>query len=128
LRLLKLIFSLFTKSNNVHYNDEYYRYTSIYLLLIFCFIFCIDLANIQLNIRPIFLVKGPRGCGKHNLVRATSKRMGLNFLGVDFVEVQTLTSAQTEAKLRIMLQNAQKCVPCILYLNNIQVRKKVTLY
>ncbi|KYM82398.1 Peroxisomal biogenesis factor 6 [Atta colombica] len=79
-----------------------------------------DLANIQLNVRPIFLVKGPRGCGKHNLVRAISKRIGLNFLGVDFVEVQTLTSAQTEAKLRIMLQNAQKCVPCILYLNNIQ--------
>ncbi|KAG5315044.1 PEX6 factor, partial [Pseudoatta argentina] len=80
-----------------------------------------DLANVQLNVRPVFLVKGPRGCGKHNLVRATSKRMGLNFLGVDFVEVQALTSAQTEAKLRIMLQNAQKCVPCILYLNNIQV-------
>ncbi|XP_018358507.1 PREDICTED: peroxisome assembly factor 2 isoform X2 [Trachymyrmex cornetzi] len=80
-----------------------------------------DLANVQLNVRPIFLVKGPWGCGKHNLVRATSKRMGLNFLGIDFVEVQTLTSAQTEAKLRIMLQNAQKCVPCILYLNNVQV-------
>ncbi|KYQ59276.1 Peroxisomal biogenesis factor 6 [Trachymyrmex zeteki] len=80
-----------------------------------------DLANIRLNVRPVFLVKGPRGCGKYELVRATSKRMGLNFLGVDFVEVQTLTSAQTEAKLRIILQNAQKCVPCILYLNNVQV-------
>jgi len=75
-----------------------------------------------LNIRPVFLVKGPRGCGKHELVRAASKRMGLNFLDVDFVEVQTLTSAQTEAKLRTILQNAQQCVPCILYLNNVQVR------
>ncbi|XP_018397275.1 PREDICTED: peroxisome assembly factor 2 [Cyphomyrmex costatus] len=80
-----------------------------------------DLANVRLNIKPVFLVKGPRGCGKHELVRATSKKMGLNFLCVDFVEVQTLTSAQTEAKLRITLQNAQKCVPCMLYLNNIQV-------
>lgn len=71
--------------------------------------------------RPVFLVKGPRGCGKHELVRAASKRMGLNFLDVNFAEVQTLTSAQTEAKLRIMLQNAQQRVPCILYLNNIQV-------
>ncbi|XP_011640683.1 peroxisome assembly factor 2 [Pogonomyrmex barbatus] len=77
--------------------------------------------DVQLNIRPVFLVKGSRGCGKHKLVRAASKRIGLNFLGIDFVEVQTLTSAQTEAKLRMMLQNAQQCVPCILYLNNIQV-------
>lgn len=85
------------------------------------FYHCTDLAGIQLNVRPVFLMKGSRGCGKRELVRTTSKRMGLNFLGVDFVEVQTLTSAQTEAKLRIMLQNAQQCVPCILYLNNIQV-------
>lgn len=96
--------------------------------LLYISVVYIDLANIRLNVRPVFLVKGPRGCGKYELVRATSKRMGLNFLGVDFVEVQTLTSAQTEAKLRIILQNAQKCVPCILYLNNVQVRRKVTLY
>jgi len=82
----------------------------------------LDLVDVRLNIRPVFLIKGPRGCGKHELVRAASKRMGLNFLDVDFVEVQTLTSAQTEAKLRIMLQNAQQYVPCILYLNNVQVR------
>jgi len=82
----------------------------------------LDLVDVRLNVRPVFLIKGPRGCGKHELVRAASKRMGLNFLDVDFVEVQTLTSAQTEAKLRIMLQNAQQYVPCILYLNNVQVR------
>lgn len=80
-----------------------------------------NFADIRLNVRPVFLVKGPRGCGKHELVQVASKSMGLNFLSVDFAEVQTLTSAQTEAKLRIMLQNAQQCVPCILYLNNIQV-------
>lgn len=80
-----------------------------------------DLADVQLNVRPVFLVKGPRGCGKHELVRAASKRLGLNFLDDDFVEVQTLTSAHTEIKLRAMLANAERCVPCILYLNNIQV-------
>ncbi|KAL0113101.1 hypothetical protein PUN28_012368 [Cardiocondyla obscurior] len=77
--------------------------------------------DIQLNVRPVFLVKGPRGSGKHELVRAISKRMGLNFLDIDFAEVQTLTSAQTEAKLRKVLKNAERCVPCVLYLNNIQV-------
>ncbi|EFN70620.1 Peroxisome assembly factor 2 [Camponotus floridanus] len=77
--------------------------------------------NVQLHVRPVFLVKGPRGCGKRELVRIASARMGLNFLCVDFAEVQTLTAAQTEAKLRITLHNAQQCVPCILYLNNIQI-------
>lgn len=70
-------------------------------------------------------MKGPRGCGKRELVQFASARMGLNFLGVDFAEVQTLTAAQTEAKLRITLHNAQQCVPCILYLNNIQVGNKM---
>ncbi|XP_072752107.1 peroxisomal ATPase PEX6 [Anoplolepis gracilipes] len=77
--------------------------------------------NVQLSIRPVFLVKGPRGCGKRELVRIASAEMGLNFLSVDFAEVQTLTAAQTEAKLRMTLHNAQQCVPCILYLNNIQI-------
>lgn len=72
--------------------------------------------------KPIFLVKGSRGCGKHELVRIASEKFGLNLLDVDFAQVQTLTSVQTEAKLRIALHNARQCVPCILYLNNIQVR------
>ncbi|XP_012526182.1 peroxisome assembly factor 2 [Monomorium pharaonis] len=80
-----------------------------------------DPADVLLNIRPVFLVKGPRGCGKRELVRATAKRLGLNFLDNDFVEVQTLTSAQTEIKIREMLGYVKNCVPCILHLNNIQV-------
>ncbi|XP_025154362.1 peroxisome assembly factor 2 isoform X2 [Harpegnathos saltator] len=75
----------------------------------------------QLHVKPIFLLKGPRGCGKQELVEITSERMGLNFLDVDFAEVQALTSASTEAKLRIVLQTTQRRVPCVLYLNNVQV-------
>lgn len=83
-------------------------------------------SDVQLHVRPMFLVKGPRGCGKRELVRIAAAEMGLNFVGVDFAEVQTLTAAQTEAKLRITLHNAQQCIPCILYLNNIQVRRRET--
>ncbi|XP_014488358.1 PREDICTED: peroxisome assembly factor 2 [Dinoponera quadriceps] len=79
------------------------------------------LKDSQLHVKPMFLLKGPRGCGKHELVELTSERMGLNFLDVDFAEVQALSSAPTEAKLRIVLQTAQRRVPCLLYLNNIQV-------
>lgn len=81
----------------------------------------LSIADCQLHVKPMFLLKGPRGCGKHELVEIASERLGLNFLDVDFAEVQALTTAPTEAKLRIVLQTAQRRVPCTLYLNNIQV-------
>lgn len=54
--------------------------------------------------------------------------MGLNFLHIDFAEVQALTSAQTEAKLRIVLHNAEQSVPCILCLKNIEVFNSYEIY
>lgn len=74
------------------------------------------------DIRPIFLIQGPEGSGKSNLVQIAAQRMGLNLTSVDFSEIQSLASAQTEAKLRIVLRNAKSCVPCILLLSNIQVK------
>jgi len=79
-------------------------------------------ADIQLCVKPIFLVRGSQGCGKRTLIQIISERMGLNMLNVDFAEIQTLIPAQNETKLHALLQKAKKCVPCILYLNNIQVR------
>ncbi|KZC12881.1 Peroxisome assembly factor 2 [Dufourea novaeangliae] len=77
--------------------------------------------DIQLPIKPIFLIKGSHGSNKRKLSQTVSQRMGLNFLHADFAEVQALTSAQTEAKLRIVLHNAKHSVPCILCLSNIEV-------
>ncbi|XP_054006126.1 peroxisomal ATPase PEX6 [Hylaeus anthracinus] len=77
--------------------------------------------DIRLPIKPIFLVRGPQGSNKCKLIQTVSEKLGLNFLCTDFAEVQALTSAQTEAKLRIVLHNAKQSVPCILYLNNIEV-------
>ncbi|XP_076391593.1 peroxisomal biogenesis factor 6 isoform X2 [Megachile rotundata] len=77
--------------------------------------------EIQLSIKPVFLVKGSHGSNKCKLVRIVAEKMGLNFVNADFAEVQALTSAQTEAKLRIVLHNAVQSVPCILCLNNIEV-------
>jgi len=79
-------------------------------------------ADIQLHVKPIFLIRGSQGCGKRRLIQIMSERMGLNLLDVDFAEVQTLIPAQNETKLHALLQKAEKCVPCVLYLNNIQVR------
>ncbi|XP_076659143.1 peroxisomal biogenesis factor 6 [Halictus rubicundus] len=77
--------------------------------------------DIQLPIKPIFLIKGSLGSNKRKLVQTVSERIGLNFLYTDLAEVQALTSAQTEAKLRIVLHNAEQSVPCILCLSNIEV-------
>ncbi|XP_043580377.1 peroxisome assembly factor 2 isoform X1 [Bombus pyrosoma] len=77
--------------------------------------------DIQLSIKPIFLIKGAQGSNKHKLVQILAEKIGLNFLNTDFAEVQALISAQTEAKLRIVLRNAEQSVPCILCLNNIEV-------
>ncbi|CAD1476808.1 unnamed protein product, partial [Heterotrigona itama] len=77
--------------------------------------------DIQLPIKPIFLIKGSQGSNKRKLAQILAEKMGLNFLNTDFAEVQALTSAQTEAKLRIVLHNAEQSVPCILCLNNIEV-------
>ncbi|XP_076549075.1 peroxisomal biogenesis factor 6 isoform X1 [Osmia lignaria lignaria] len=77
--------------------------------------------EIQLPIKPVFLVKGSQGSNKRKLIQILTEKIGLNCLNADFAEVQALTSAQTEAKLRIVLHNAEQSVPCILCLNNIEV-------
>ncbi|KAK0081318.1 hypothetical protein PV325_012390 [Microctonus aethiopoides] len=77
-----------------------------------------------MRIKPVFLVKGPSGCGKFRLIQCLAKQMGFNFLNVDCSEIQTLSPSQTEAKLRMAFHDANKSVPCILKLNNIQAYGK----
>ncbi|CAL7946508.1 unnamed protein product [Xylocopa violacea] len=77
--------------------------------------------DIKLPLKPIFLIKGSQGSNKRKLIQILAEKIGLNFINADFAEVQALTSAQTEAKLRIVLHNAEQSVPCILCLNNIEV-------
>ena len=71
----------------------------------------------------MFLVEGPAGCRKSKLVKTAAESFGLHLMEADFAEVQSLTSAQTEAKLRIILNDAERCIPCVLLLQNIQVMK-----
>lgn len=80
------------------------------------------IVDIYINLKPVFLIEGSAGSGKSRLVKMLAKTFGLHLLEADFADVQSLTSAQTEAKLRIILHDAQNCVPCILLLQNIQVK------
>ncbi|XP_032685797.1 peroxisome assembly factor 2 isoform X2 [Odontomachus brunneus] len=66
------------------------KYPSVLLETMECLDSCITpflRKGNQLHVKPIFLLKGPRGCGKHELVEITSERLGLNFLDIDFAEV-----------------------------------------
>ncbi|KAI4499158.1 hypothetical protein M0802_005741 [Mischocyttarus mexicanus] len=78
-------------------------------------------SDIQLHVKPTFLLTGPSGSAINEIVQITSDVIGLHLLNVDFSEIQTVISAQTEAKLRIFMNNANKCAPCIICMNNIQI-------
>ncbi|XP_058789652.1 peroxisomal ATPase PEX6 isoform X2 [Phymastichus coffea] len=85
---------------------------------------CIDpflQKDIFIDVNPVFLVNGPVGSGKSRLVKATAESLGFHLLEADVSEVQSLTSAQTEAKLKIILHESETCVPCIIMLQNIQI-------
>jgi SpoVK/Ycf46/Vps4 family AAA+-type ATPase len=86
--------------------------------------------DIFIHVTPLFLVEGPVGSGKFELIKILAEILGLHLFAADFADIQCLTSAQTEAKLRIILQEAEHCVPCILALRNIQVMwsKLLTFY
>ncbi|KAJ8679147.1 hypothetical protein QAD02_014934 [Eretmocerus hayati] len=77
--------------------------------------------NLTIGLRPVFCLVGPAGTGKSQLAKAVAKVFGLHYIIADFGDVQSLTSAQTEAKFRIILNDAEKSVPCILILKNIQI-------
>lgn len=75
-----------------------------------------------MNLKPIFLIEGPDGCGKTITVKAVANKLGLHILETDLTELQSLTAAQTEAKLEIALSSAEECRPCILVFRNMQVK------
>ncbi|XP_033211059.1 peroxisome assembly factor 2 isoform X2 [Belonocnema kinseyi] len=77
--------------------------------------------DISINVKPIFLVEGPQGSGKCNLIQIVAGKLGLNMVNVNCSEIQSSTSAQTELRLRKVLTNAENSSPCILTFRNIQV-------
>ncbi|XP_031782513.1 peroxisome assembly factor 2 [Nasonia vitripennis] len=77
--------------------------------------------RISIDVKPVFLIEGPSGSGKSRLIKTAAQSLGLHMVEADFTDVQSLTSAQTEAKLRIILHDAENCVPCLLLLRNIQI-------
>lgn len=82
----------------------------------------------KLNIRPVFLIRGPQGCGKYRLVETLTKRKGIHLVSFCFSETRTLATAQKETRIRTTLQNSLDCTPCILLLQNIEARLKKEVF
>lgn len=69
-----------------------------------------------------FLFFGKPGSGKHGLIEALGKRIGLDVRRYDARSIQSDTSGATEAKLRQLFdQTLNNEVPCILLILNIRM-------
>lgn len=73
------------------------------------------------HLKPIFLIKGPRGVGKLLLIKSLANKFGLNLLEVNPIEVQSQTYVQTEIKIRNFILKAKLCSPCILSISQFEV-------
>lgn len=77
----------------------------------------------RIHLNPMFLIEGSEGSGKFKLVQIAARQLGLHLYDIDCRDIQTLTSVQTEAKLRVAISNAENSVPSIFCFRNIQVSK-----
>lgn len=100
-------------------NERNNRFVLVLLkmLLILSFLFFADCRHLK----PTFLLKGPRGVGKSVLVRATTKKLGINLYKVNPLEVQSQTYAQNEIKTRNFMLKAKLCSPCVVWIENFEV-------
>ncbi|XP_063059063.1 peroxisomal ATPase PEX6 [Engraulis encrasicolus] len=67
------------------------------------------------------LLRGPSGCGKVTVTRATCRRLHLHLLKVDCVTLCADTAAACEVKMRMVFQKAEFHKPCVLLLRNFQL-------
>ncbi|PNF15634.1 hypothetical protein B7P43_G15602 [Cryptotermes secundus] len=85
---------------------------------------CIQPFVLRLNsfqLKPLFLLSGPRGVGKGDVIRNVAERLGLNLFIVNSSELQGGSAGYTEGKLKHVFTKARKVAPCIILLGNIEV-------
>lgn len=73
------------------------------------------------QLKPLFLLSGPRGVGKGDVIRNVAERLGLNLFVVNSSELQGGSAGYTEGKFKHVFTKARKVAPCIILLRNIEV-------
>ncbi|KAF9557670.1 AAA-domain-containing protein [Agrocybe pediades] len=67
-----------------------------------------------------FLLKGGRGIGKYTVASWVAESLGLHLLEVNCYDIIGENDTKTEATLRVRLEQAQDCAPCLLVLRNLE--------
>jgi hypothetical protein len=73
------------------------------------------------QLKPLFLLSGPRGVGKGDVISNVAERLGLNVFVVDSFELQGGLAGYTEGKFKQVFTKVLKFAPCIILLRNIEV-------
>jgi peroxin-6 len=73
------------------------------------------------EIFPLFLLQGPRGSGKYEVVKALAACLGMQILDPDCTEIVSSIAAQTETKLTTVLAKVKICEPMIICFKNFEV-------
>lgn len=74
----------------------------------------------NLNVKPMFLLYGQRGCGKMSIISSVAQKLGLAIWNVNCLEIQSATAAATEGKLKFAFSKVKQFSPCIMLMNNIE--------
>jgi ATPases of the AAA+ class len=75
----------------------------------------------RFNLKPLFLVCGPRGVGKTVMIRNVAERLGLNVYDVDSFEVQGGSPSYAEGKFKHIFTKVREFAPCVILLRNLEV-------
>ncbi|GLH07457.1 Transitional endoplasmic reticulum ATPase TER94 [Gryllus bimaculatus] len=77
-----------------------------------------------LEINPMFLLFGPQGVGKREIVKHVASSIGVNVLSVNCSHMHSSTTGYSEGKLKLVLSKVKKCSPCILFFRNLEAMFK----
>ncbi|KAH9483816.1 Peroxisomal biogenesis factor 6 [Psilocybe cubensis] len=78
------------------------------------------------NLQLSFLLKGGRGIGKFTVASWVAESLGLHLLEVNCYDIIGDTDVKTEATLRVRLDQAKECTPCLLVLRNLEALSQTT--
>lgn len=78
------------------------------------------LRNKKINLWPLFLIQGEKGCGKEILTSSLAAKLGTHYFKINHSHLSANIYAQNEMKLKTTLFNAKLGAPCIVSIQNFE--------
>lgn len=69
-----------------------------------------------------FMMYGPDGCGQSTLAELMAAQCNIAFLPVSFNDIQSSSECETEPRLRALFQVAEENQPCLLYIDEVELK------